>query len=115
MKKTVLIAALAAAIATACTTTEKVAVQQPTDRKMSCTELEGEFAKLDQVMDDAQGDKGVNTANVAAVVFFWPAAVGNYLNADQAEELVEKRRSHLMEIYSEKGCDAPETTTEAAM
>ena len=107
MKITILasLAATAAIALSACTTTEKVAVQEPTDRKLSCTELEAEFVKLDQVMEDAKGDKGVNTANVAAVVFFWPAAVGNYLNADQAEELVEKRRSHLMAIYSEKKCD----------
>ena len=65
-------------------------------------------------MADASGDKGVNTANVAAVVFFWPAAVGNYMNASQAEELVEKRRTHLMSIYSGKGCDVAPVATEAA-
>lgn len=92
----------------ACTTTEKVAVQQPTDFNLSCAEIEAEFAKLDGVMDDASGDKGVNTANVAAVVFFWPAAVGNYMNASEAEKLVEKRRAHLIDIYKKKGCVAPE-------
>ena len=108
MKKVMLVSmAVLSTALSACTTTEKVAVQQTTDRRLSCSQLETEFAKLDEVMDDAQGDKGVNAANVAAVVLFWPAAVGNYLNADQAEELVEKRRSHLMEIYSEKDCDAP--------
>lgn len=88
----------------ACTTTEKVSVSQPTDTKLSCEELEAEFAKLDEVMEDAQGDRGVNTANVAAAVFFWPAAVGNYMSAKDAEELVEKRRARLTEIYEDKGC-----------
>ncbi len=71
---------------------------------MSCAELEGEFVKLDQIMEDASSDKGVNTANVAAVVFFWPAAVGNYMNAGEAEKLVERRRSHLMNLYTKKSC-----------
>lgn len=97
---------LAAGLLTACTTTEKVAVQQPQDTNLSCAELEGEFAKLDAVMEDAQGDKGVNTANVAAAVFFWPAAVGNYMNAKDAEDLVEKRRAYLMTVYTDKGCTA---------
>jgi hypothetical protein len=88
----------------ACSSTPKVAVQQPNDAKMSCEELRTEFAKLDKVMEEADHNKGVNTANVAAVLFFWPAAVGNYMSADKAEELVEKRRTHLMEIYTAKGC-----------
>jgi len=109
LKKVTTFAAVLAVIGlTACTTTQKVAVQQPSDTRLSCAELEGEFVKLDTVMEDAQGDRGVNTANVAAAVFFWPAAVGNYMNAKDAEELVEKRRTHLMGIYSEKGCDAAE-------
>ena len=77
---------------------------QPGDEKMSCSQLETEFANLERVKQDAERDGGVNTANVAAVIFFWPAAVGNYLNADEAQELVEDRRQHLMRIYSEKGC-----------
>jgi hypothetical protein len=106
MKKAVLLSAIVVSLSTlsACTTTEKVAVQQPGDKTLTCEQLEAEFVKLDNVMQDAQGDKGVNTANVAAVVFFWPAAVGNYMNAKDAEELVEKRRTHLMSIYDSKGC-----------
>jgi len=57
-------------------------------------------------MEDASSDKGVNTANVAAVVFFWPAAVGNYMNASEAEKLVEKRRAHLMDLHTKKNCAA---------
>lgn len=108
MKSILKAALLAASVValSACTTTEKVAVEKPSDLKMSCAEIEGEFSKLDQVMDDASGDKGVNTANVAAVVFFWPAAVGNYMNASEAEKLVEKRRAHLMNLYMKKSCEA---------
>lgn len=81
---------------------------QPGDVAMNCTQLKAEFARLDAIKSDADHDKGVNTANVAAVLFFWPAAAGNYLNARDAERLVSERRTHLMGYYNEKKCDNPE-------
>jgi hypothetical protein len=87
-----------------CATTTKVATQQPGDETMTCEALKGEFAKLDAVGKEAIDNKGVTTANVAAVLFFWPAAVGNYMDADKAEKLVQERRLHLMTIYRGKSC-----------
>jgi hypothetical protein len=107
MKKLALksIFALSACIVFAgCATTTKVATQQPGDESMSCEALKGEFAKLDAVGKEAIDNKGVNTANVAAVLLFWPAAVGNYMDADKAEKLVQERRLHLMTIYRGKSC-----------
>lgn len=89
----------------ACTTTQQVSVVQPGDQAMNCDQLRTEFASLDAVEADAQRDQGVNTANVAAVLFFWPAAVGNWMNADEARDLVRERRAHLMNIYNGKNCD----------
>ena len=89
---------------TGCATTTKVATQQPGDEAMSCDALKGEFAKLDAVGKEAIDNKGVNTANVAAVLLFWPAAVGNYMDADKAEKFVQERRLHLMTIYRGKNC-----------
>ncbi|WP_162173832.1 hypothetical protein [Hyphomonas johnsonii] len=77
---------------------------------MSCSQLESEFVALDNVMNEADDNKGVNTANVAAVVLFWPAAVGNYMDADKAQDLVDKRRTHLMGIYEDKNCDGAAVT-----
>jgi hypothetical protein len=90
----------------ACTSTTKVAAVQPQDKKLSCDQLEAEFVKLDSIVEEADDNKGVNTANVAAVLLFWPAAVGNYMDADKAQDLVDKRRTHLMSIYDDKGCAA---------
>lgn len=97
---------LGALTASACTSSEKVSPRQPGDQALTCEELRGEFVRLDQVTDEAENNQGVNTANVAAVVFFWPAAVGNYMDADRAMDLVEERRNHLMDIYDAKNCDA---------
>ncbi|WGM31470.1 hypothetical protein [Brevundimonas sp. NIBR11] len=92
---------------TACTTTEKVNVMQPGDQAMTCTQLRAEFAKLDEIKADGQSDQGVNGANVAAVLFFWPAAVGNYMSARDALAVAERRHTHLMSIYNSKSCDNP--------
>lgn len=89
---------------TACVTTTKVAIEQPGDEAMSCEAIKAQFAQLDSVVREGDENKGVNTANVAAVLFFWPAAVGNYMDADKAQKLVEQRRAHLMTIYRGKNC-----------
>ena len=103
---TILAAGIAVFGLSACTSTTKVSALQPGDNKLTCEQLESEFANLDTVMQEGDDNKGVNTANVAAVILFWPAAVGNYMDADKAQDLVDKRRTHLMGIYSKKGCDA---------
>jgi hypothetical protein len=107
MKKLVLAAAIAAAATSACTTTQRVSVVQPGDRTMTCTQLRDQFVQLDEIIRDGQSDQGVNGANVAAVLFFWPAAVGNYMSARDAMQVAERRREHLMTIYNDKQCDNP--------
>lgn len=114
MKNTIMICAAAVALC-ACTTTQKVAAIQPMDETLSCPQLKAEFAKLDGITEEADHNKGVNTANVAAVLLFWPAAVGNYMDADSAQKLVEKRRTHLMEIWNSKNCVSQVTAASAAV
>lgn len=101
------VASAMALATTACTTTEKVNVMQPGDQAMTCSQLRTEFTKLDEIKADGQSDQGVNGANVAAVLFFWPAAVGNYMSARDALAVAERRHTHLMSIYNSKSCDNP--------
>ena len=105
MKKYMLIALITPAFVGACTSTQKVTVSQPGDRNLSCAEIKSEFASLDVIMEDAKSDKGVNAANAAAILLFWPAAARNYVDASKAEDLVDRRREYLMGIYNEKNCD----------
>lgn len=106
MKKTAM-ALSAVMLLGACTTTEKVSVTQPGDRSMTCTQLRDQFVQLDAITKDAQRDQGVNVANAAALVLFWPAIAGNYLSARDARQLAEDRKTHLMAFYNEKNCDNP--------
>ncbi len=106
--RTVNIAAvLAACVAlSACATNQKVSVNQLGDEHLSCAQIVSQDRQLDEVLEKAQNNKGVSTANVAAVIFFWPAAVGNYMDADKAEQLVTRRKTVLADMYAKKGCSA---------
>lgn len=88
----------------ACATTEKVAVNQLGDEKLSCQEIIAQDKKVDQIMADGDHNKGASGANVAAVLLFWPAAVGNYMDADKAQQLAEKRKSVLADLYKQNHC-----------
>ena len=105
MKNTLIIALTATAFMTsACSSTTKVATLKPTDSKMSCAEINQEFADLDTVMREAKKNKGASGTNIAAAVFFWPAAVGNYVDAKDSEELVAERQVNLTNLAQSKGC-----------
>ncbi|WP_334161950.1 hypothetical protein [Phenylobacterium sp.] len=105
--KLIAIAAVAASVALAgCATNQKVATNQLGDEKLSCSEITTQDKNLDELLQKAQHNKGVSGANVAAVLLFWPAAVGNYMDADKAEELVNKRKAVLADLYKSKRCDA---------
>jgi hypothetical protein len=91
-------------VVSACATAEKVAVNQLGDEKMSCQEIAAQDKKVDQIIADGDHNKGASGANVAAVLFFWPAAVGNYMDADKAQQLAEKRKSVLADLYKADHC-----------
>ena len=97
--------AISALLMAGCTSTPKVSVRQPGDQNLTCTQLISELDQLQSVQEEAQHNQGINTANVTAVLFFWPAAVGNYMEADRALDLAEERQNHLMDIYDGKNCE----------
>jgi len=98
------VALFATSLLAGCSHTQKVATKKPSDSKMTCTDIQQEFDDLDTVLAQAKKNKGATGKNIAAVVFFWPAAVGNYLDAENAEELVEERRNNLVAMSVKKGC-----------
>lgn len=100
-----LVVALAASFAlSACASTTKVTPVQPGDNALTCDQIKQEFAKMDGVVAEAEKNQGINARNVATVFLFWPAMVGTWLSADEAKELVDRRRAHLMAIYNGKRC-----------
>ncbi|WP_342129798.1 hypothetical protein [Hydrogenophaga sp. OTU3427] len=59
----------------------------------------------DRFRTDAQKEKGMTGTNVAAVLFFWPAMIGTYSNANEAIAAADTRKVHLMSLYKSKRCD----------
>lgn len=91
-------------VAAACTSTPQVPVMEPRDTHMSCVEITREADALKAVMAEAHRNKGFNVANFFAVPFFPPAYYNNVLEADNAEEWVQRRRVMLTDLYMHKGC-----------
>ncbi|PVM85253.1 hypothetical protein [Caulobacter endophyticus] len=105
MKTKIVLAACAAMLSLgACATNTKVATTQLSDASLTCQQIASQDKELDGILEKAQHNKGVSKANVAAVLLFWPAAVGNYMDADKAEELVVKRKAVLKELHTAKSC-----------
>ncbi len=98
------VALAAAAGLSACATPTVVDTEQPTDRRLSCTELIEQIEEAAEFEEEAREERGVTGTNVAAAVFFWPGLVGTYMNTEEAIEAAQDRREHPQEIYDEKGC-----------
>ncbi len=98
------LAAIAATSAAACTSTPQVPVIEPRDTHLACTQIAQESEKLQSVMAEAHHNKGFNLANFFAVPLFPPAYHNNFIEADNAEEWVQRRRVMLTELYIQKGC-----------
>jgi type IV pilus biogenesis protein CpaD/CtpE len=88
----------------ACATNQKISTNQLSDSSLTCAQIVSQDKELDAILEKAKHNKGVSGANVAAVLLFWPAAVGNYMDADKAEELVVKRKAVLSELHKAKSC-----------
>ncbi|MFI5268978.1 MAG: hypothetical protein ACHQ7M_16505 [Chloroflexota bacterium] len=105
MKRVVVAAIAVASLAlSACATNMKIATNQLGDDKLSCSEIMAQDKKVDEVLEGAQHNKGVSGANVAAVLLFPLAAVGNYMDADKAEQLATKRKTVLADMYKAQHC-----------
>jgi len=88
----------------ACATNQKISTNQLSDGSLTCAQIASQDKELDGILEKAKHNKGVSGANVAAVLLFWPAAIGNYMDADKAEELVVKRKAILADLHKAKSC-----------
>jgi len=106
MKSNLIKAAAICAVITlaGCATSQKVEVVQPTDGKLSCSELKSQRAELDTVLAKNNKNKGMTGTNVAAALFFWPALAYTYMDAKDAEKVISDRKTHLSKLMIDKGC-----------
>lgn len=102
MKKLALIVPFVLA---ACVNPEKVSENKITDANITCQEIANESAQIEALKKAAKKGTGASGANVAAVLVFWPAAVGNYVNGKEALEAAQKREATLARLAQAKNCN----------
>ena len=90
---------------TACANPEVAEKRQAGDTKLSCKQIEREIRGADDLEKAARDEKGVTGTNVAAALFFWPAMLVTYDNANDAIEAAKDRKKYLYDLAEDKGCD----------
>jgi hypothetical protein len=91
-------------IVAGCVSPEVVATTDVSDDNMTCEEIRTQRAQLDEIREEARKGKTASGKNVAAVLLFWPAAIGNYANASEAIEAANKRQQVLVDLAKKKRC-----------
>ena len=74
------------------------------DASQSYNQITPEMADADRSKNDVQKEKGVTGINAAALVLFWPAMIGTYLNANEAIAAADACKVNLMGLYKQKKC-----------
>ena len=92
------------ALLAGCATPHVVESVKTSDTTLTCTQIDLEMKESERFRTDAQKEKGMTGTNVAAVIFFWPAMIGTYSNANEAIAAADTRKAHLMGLYTNKKC-----------
>lgn len=101
--KYVIFAILAAALS-GCATPHVVESVKQSDATLTCTQISEEIRQADRFRREAQKEKGMTGTNVAAVLFFWPAMIGTYSNANEAIAAADSRKVSLIGFFNQKKC-----------
>lgn len=88
-----------------CATAPSVQPVNPMDRHLTCDQLQVEVDSINSVIKSARADKGATGANVAASLFFWPAALGTNYQASGTLKDAYFRRDHLTALMLDKKCE----------
>jgi|TARA_B110000971_G_scaffold27740_1_gene24884 hypothetical protein len=103
MKNIAYLPVVAALFLGACSHQNVVSVQ-PTDNRLSCTDIAAELAEVRGVLRDIDDKTGMSGRNIAMGIFFWPGIVVNQMNAGDAREAANTRLAVLSELKSKKNC-----------
>ncbi|OED46435.1 hypothetical protein AB838_20765 [Rhodobacteraceae bacterium (ex Bugula neritina AB1)] len=87
-----------------CVSPEVVTTTNVDDGSLTCEDIKTQMAQLDEIRAEAKKGKTASGANVAAAILFWPAVIGNYANANEALEAVNKRHEVLVGLAQKKRC-----------
>lgn len=77
------------------------------DNGLSCSQLQNDYQDAEALKVEADKAKGFTGGNVARAIFFWPAILGSYSNANEAIAAADSRKVNLANIMNQKGCQIP--------
>ena len=87
-----------------CVAPDVVQTNAVSDSDLTCEEIKTQIGQLDEIRAEAKKGKTASGTNVAAAIFFWPAVIGNYANANEAIEAANKRQEVLVALAKKKRC-----------
>ena len=102
--RTVTALLFATAFVSGCVSPEVVTTTSVSDGTLTCGEIKTQLGQLDDIRAEAKKGKTVSGENVAAAIIFWPAVIGNSMNANQALEAANKRNDVLVALAQKKRC-----------
>lgn len=106
MRKPLSIVTLALLV-TACASPTVVQSVKAGDNGLTCAQLQNEYQDAEQLRAAADKEKGMTGGNVARAIFFWPAILGSFSNANEAIAAADSRKVNLANIMNMKGCPIP--------
>jgi opacity protein-like surface antigen len=107
MKLKFAVAVSVAALLSACASPTVVQSVKAGDNGLTCPQLQNEYQDAERFKTDADKEKGFTGGNVARAIFFWPAILGSYSNANEAMAAADSRRVNLANLMNQKGCQIP--------
>ena len=87
-----------------CATPHVVDIVQPNDEQLNCAGLQNEVDELEQFIEEAESEKGVNWSNAGRLLVFPIGIWATYENAGQAIDAANQREVYLRGIMSKKNC-----------
>lgn len=97
-------ALVCAAMLVGCASPTVVQTRQVQDETLNCAQLNSAYAESEDFEKKARDERGVTGKNAAAVILFWPALIGTYMNTEDAIKAARDRKDHLARIMVAKKC-----------
>ncbi len=92
-------------ILVSCSVPKVVELETPNDNQLSCTQLDTEIKKTEDIKAEGENKWGINTTNIAATLFWLPGLAATYLNVQEAKEAADNRIEYLRNLKLQKNCN----------
>jgi hypothetical protein len=107
MKLKFALTASIAVLLSACASPTVVQSVKAGDSGLTCPQLQNEYQDAERFKAEADKEKGMTGGNVVRAIFFWPAILGSFSNANEAMAAADARRVNLANLMNQKGCQIP--------